>query len=185
MIAPTSTRQRTLHAARNRQRLSIWSPMTTTLDCAFSKAELYPTGLPVCRPFGRGVPFHAVERRANDPFRGVCFVEQRIPDSCSEMSTPVRVGRVVDAEALAILSNPLGEPKQWGIERAAPMQRILRNKISLRCIAKGINGRPPCGGGELKTVRRQPGEQYIIDLPRIDGRGEPLRQIKTNGVVGL
>ena len=91
MIAPTSTLQRTLHAARNRHRLSIWSPMTTTLDCAFFKAEHDPTGLSVDRPFGLGVPFHAVERRANDPFRGDCFVEQRIPDSRSEVSTPVRV----------------------------------------------------------------------------------------------
>ena len=130
--------------------------MTTTLDCAFSNGEHYPTGLSVDRPFGLGVPFHPVERRANDPFRGVCFVEQRIPDSRSEVSTPVRVGRVVDAEALAILSNPLGEPKQWGIQRAAPMQGILRNKISLRCVIEGTNGRSPDAGGKLKAVRCRP-----------------------------
>src|SRR5262249_17963917 len=66
------------------------------------------------------------------------------------------------------------------------MQKILRNEKILRWVGRGVNRRPPDPGGESKCVgRRHHLGQNIINLSRDDGRGQSLRQIETDGVVGV
>ena len=131
-IVPTTILQRTCRAASNRRRLSTWWRNDNNLGLRVRSPDKRRALQRRITAISSAIrPLHGrdgLQCRADDALRGIRLVQKRTPEARPRDAGSHRVRHVVDAEALAVLGETLGKPKQRRIEsRRAPSDGFAVN----------------------------------------------------------